>query len=335
MDIHTHIESQEDNQTSIDIIAILQSLWKKKKFIGIVVASATVLSIGISLILPQSFKSTAILLPESEKSKLGSLGGLSDLAALAGVNVGGGDGSLTKLYPTIIKSEVILSSVIYKHYQTKEFSQPVNLIQYWEIKDKTPELEYETALKSLKEQLEVSADNKTQVTTLAIETPEPQLSSDIINTVIDELDKYIRTKRTTNAGNQRKFIEGRLEEVKSDLTKSENNLKEFREKNRIVIGSPQLLLEQERLLREAQMNAAIYTELKKQFEIAKIEEVKNIPVINVMDAARPAAKKEKPKRGIIVLSTFFISFIIVCGYIFVKEQYQKLIVEFINKFRKA
>ena len=63
--------------------------------------------------------------------------------------------------------------------------------------------------------------------------------------------------------------------MKQDLTKAENRLKEFREKNRQVL-SPQLLLEQERLIRDVQINATIYTERRKQFELVKIEEVKNI-----------------------------------------------------------
>ena len=38
-------------------------------------------------------------------------------------------------------------------------------------------------------------------------------------------------------------------------------------------------------------------ELKKQYELVKIEEIKNIPIINVMDPATAAARKDKPKRA--------------------------------------
>ena len=121
-------------------------------------------------------------------------------------------------------------------------------------------------------------------------------------------------------------------EVKEDLTKSENVLKEFREKNRQVL-SPQLLLEQERLIRDVQINATIYTELRKQFELVKIEEVKNIPVINVMDSARAPAKKDKPKRAIIVLSVFFLSFFGVVGYTGLQHLYGVQILTIVKKLR--
>jgi hypothetical protein len=57
----------------------------------------------------------------------------------------------------------------------------------------------------------------------------------------------------------------------------------------MVSGSPQLMLEQERRIREGQMNTTLHTELKKQYKLAKIEEIRNIPIINVMDAVRPVA----------------------------------------------
>ena len=120
--------------------------------------------------------------------------------------------------------------------------------------------------------------------------------------------------------------------MKQDLTKAENRLKEFREKNRQVL-SPQILLEQERLIRDVQINASIYTELRKQYEIVKIEEVKNIPVINVLDSARTPAKKNKPNRIMLVLSTIFISIVGSMGYILMRHRFEKQISELIVKLQ--
>jgi uncharacterized protein involved in exopolysaccharide biosynthesis len=309
-------------ESSIHWIEILSVLWNSKKLIAYVTGSVTVIAVIVSLLLPEYYRSTATLLPETEKGKLSALGGISDLAALAGVSVGG-EVSLAKLYPTIIKSEAVLQNVIYARYQTRKFNKPVNLVEFWEIEGKTREQEYEAALKTLRDELEVSLDNRTNVVTISILTREPQLSADIVNNVTKELDRFIRTKRTTNASEQRKWIEDRLVEVKADLEKSENRLKEFREKNRRVADSPQLLLEQERLIREVTINSTIYTELKKQQEIVKIEEIKNIPIINVMDDGRAAARKEKPKRATIVLVSVFLSVAASMVYVIAVHRYDE------------
>jgi len=324
------IEEHEALQSAVrprtELIEILSVLWNSKKMIFYVVGTTTVLSIVISLILPEYYRSTASLLPETEKGKIASLGGLSDLAALAGVNVGG-ESSLAKLYPTIIKSEAVLRNVIYAKYKTEELRDSVNLVEFWEISQNTREREYELALRGLREELEVSLDNKTNVVTISLETREAQLSADILNKVLRELDGFIRTKRTTSASEQRRWVEERLKEVKVDLEKSENRLKDFREKNRRITDSPQLLLEQGRLMREVEINSTLYTELTKQHEIAKIEEIKNIPIISIMDAARPAARKDRPRRSVIVLTTFITSLLGAGFIIFVLQRYEEVLMQ--------
>ena len=318
-------------QSSFNYEELFSILWGSRKLIGIITASVTVAAIIISLLLPKYYRSTVIILPETNPSKLA---GLSNLASLAGVNVGG-EVSLSKLYPTIVTSEAVLKNVIYQKYRTMSFPDSADLLKIWDIDDKDPQLAYEAMLNSLRGGLEVSLDNKTNVLSISLLTKEPQLSADIVNKITSELDVFVQTKRTTSASEQRKWIEGRLKEVKGDLEKSENALKDFRENNRKVSDSPQLLLEQERFIREVQINSTLYTELKRQYELAKIEEIKNIPIVNIMDAGRPAAKKEKPQRSIIVLASFFLSFIIAFGYVFVDHQYKQKIVEFAERLRKA
>ncbi len=310
----------------IDWSEVFSVIWQSKRSIGYVVGGVTLLALVISLILPGSYKSTTILLPDTERGKMAAFGGLSDLASLAGVNTG--EVSLAKLYPTIINSEAVLKNVIYAEYQTKAFVEQVDLIKCWGIEGKTPEGKYEAALGALRGQIGVTIDVKTNVVTISIETGEPQLSADVVNNVTAALDNFIRTKKNTSAGEQRRFIEGRLVEVKSDLEKAENALKDFREKNRQISGSPQLLLEQERLIRDVQINTTIYTELKKQYEIVKIEEIKNIPIINVMDPARAAANREKPQRRKIVLVSFFLSVVLATGYVVAVDRYKKPIRNF-------
>jgi uncharacterized protein involved in exopolysaccharide biosynthesis len=306
----------------IDWMSISSIIWNSRKFIAIVTGTVTVLATLIALfVLTEYFRSTAILLPDTDKTKFASGGGgLSDLAAMAGVNVGG-EVSVVRLYPTILKSESVLKTVIYTKYQTKEYPDSVNLIQYWKIKEKNPDRDYEVALLTLRKLLDIAMDAKTAVLTMSIETEEPQLSADILNTTIRASDKFIRTKRNTNALEQRKWIEARLVEVKEDLSKAENTLKDFREKNRVVSGSPQLLLDQERLIREVQINSTMYAELKKQYELVKIEEIRTTPIINVLDYGRAAARKERPQRSIIVLISMMLALVGSSGYRIVEQLY--------------
>jgi uncharacterized protein involved in exopolysaccharide biosynthesis len=325
-------QNNNDANKSLSVFDIILLFWQRILFIIKVTGGITLLSVVISLLMPNYYKSTATLLP-SNTASLGRFSGFSELASLAGVDVGGGDDQ-EKLYPLIIMSEAILKNVVYSTYHPTP-SISVNLIKFWEIEEKTAELEYETALKRLREDLNVSLDLRANTISISIETTEPQVSAEILNNILSELDLFMKTKKVTNASEQRKWVGNRLIEVEQDLKKSEDILKNFRENNRMISMSPDLVLREGRLRRDVEINQALYIELKKQFELARIEEVRTTPIINVLDKARAAAKKERPKRSLIVLFFFSVGFLVSVSYItlshFYREQFKRIFRIFRNR----
>ena len=66
------------------------------------------------------------------------------------------------------------------------------------------------------------------------------------------------------------------------LDLSEKKLKDFNEQNRLI-SSPSLQLEQERLLRDTEIQGGIYLTLKQQLELAKIEEIQESSIFQILD----------------------------------------------------
>ncbi len=316
----------EQTERKIDYLELISILWRNKKLIILVTLITTAVFVGLTFLITPTFLSSAVILPDMGKDKLGPLG---DLASLAGINISG-EVIMVKLYPDIIRSEVVLTPVIEKKYKSKFYEQPVNLIEFFEIEEETPRRTKEVILEKLRKMLDINMSPKTGLLTYSIETKDAQVSADILNTITTELNNFLLTKRTTNAGEQRKWIEQRLKEAKADLAKAENVLKEFREKNRRVIDSPQLLLEQERLIRDVTIQTAVYSTLVQQYEMAKIEELKHVPIINVLDEAKPAGKKNNPKRRLIVTIGFILSFIGAVGYVIVKNKYSSEVEKYLK-----
>jgi len=123
-----------------------------------------------------------------------------------------------------------------------------------------------------------------------------QLSADVTNRIAEALDNFIRTKRKSYSSEQRQYIEKRLGQVKDSLNYAENRLMSFKEKNRTISQSPALILEQTSLSRGGELLNAVYLELSKQLELAKIDEVKDTPVINLQEAAKDTVIKTWQKR---------------------------------------
>lgn len=294
-------------------IKILIANWKKLLIINGIVA--VVAAAFLLLFVKNYYDSTITIMPDygSSSSMLGSLGGL---AAMAGFSVG--EATPTEIYNNLIYSETVLRPVIYAKYHTEEFERPVNLIEYFEIVPKTVS---ENAPKELQERdkflqmveefnkglLKSSVDRLTTIMTASIRTNEPALSSEIINNLAESLDDYVRTKRKSNAKEQRIYVEERVKQVKDSLTLVENQLKAFREQNRIVAQSPQLLLEQGRLQRTLEIQQTIFIELTKQLELIKLEEIKDSPIINIKEEAGIPIVKAGPRRSVYLIIIMLIS----------------------------
>ncbi len=287
------------------------------------------MTLGINLLLPNYYRATATLLPETEKSKLSALGQFGDIAQLAGVNIPGSE--IARLYPTIISSETILRSVIEQKYKSERYSDSVNLVQYFGYSEESAELEMAKALKKLRSLLNSSFDSKTSVVTISLEMKEPRLAADVLNSIVAGLDGFMRSKRITSAFEQVNWIDMRLKQVQQELRSAEETLKDFRERNRRVADSPDLLLQQQRMMRNVEVSSTVFVELKKQYELAKLEEIKNITIVNVLDPARPPVKKDSPQRTANTAIMFVVALVTFSVFFAAGPKYGSRLREFVEK----
>jgi len=82
---------------------------------------------------------------------------------------------------------------------------------------------------------------------------------------------------------------------------------------------PSAGLEYVRAYREFKYREGVFELLSKEFEIAKIDEAKSAPIIQVMDPAIPPEAKSKPKRAVIVIVVTFIGFFVAIVLAFLME----------------
>ncbi|MBI4530203.1 MAG: hypothetical protein HY709_01670 [Candidatus Latescibacteria bacterium] len=230
---------------------------------------------------------------------LGSLAGLTGLSGLGGL-AGGVEGS-SQLFPDILKSRSLLARVVQRSFATTTRPDSAMLIEIFGVRRKDEVGRLEVAVRILRERLRVMTDPRTGIVTVSVDAVEPQLAADLANAVIEELKAYNQNVRISRAKENRIFIEKRLAETDSALKAAEETMKIFRERNRMIDFSPELQLIQGRLTREVAIQQGLFTTLKQQFELARIEEIKETPVVNVLDTAIPPFIRTRPKRTQTVL----------------------------------
>jgi len=312
----------------IDLRALFQVLWNDRKRIIQITAVVTLMGVFYALLATPLYKSTITMYPSGQESG-GQLSQLQGMASTFGFDVGGGDPSFH--IPDIVESRRLKTELIYHKWNSKEFDKPVNLIHYWEIPaagislnlinwiqtvfasdtdsgDRT--LKWETsALEKLDDRIYVN-EGKSGLITVEILMEESEIAAEMANTIYPAIVDFTIEAHSKQARLNREFIEGRQIEVKEQLTEIEDALKVFRERNRSIMESPQLQLEMERLLREVEIQTQVYITLQQQYELARIEEVKETPSVVILDEGKAAVEKEKPKRKLIVIIAIFLGVIL-------------------------
>jgi len=129
------------------------------------------------------------------------------------------------------------------------------------------------------------------------------------NTFIEELDKLMHTLSLTDASHRRLFFEQQLKGAKDKLTDAEA----------LLDRTPNTSLQYLDALRNMKYREATYEILAKQFEMAKLDEAKDYPLIQVLDKATVPEKKSKPHRVLIVILATIAAVFLVAAFVLMRE----------------
>lgn len=305
----------------IDFSAIFKILFSSKKHIAGI--TALFLFIGIVSFFRSTplFKSTMTM--HSYSNKANSFSQIGGMANMLGIDIADNSPDINML--DFLHSRFLKENLIETKWKIK--NENFDLIEYWGINqdqniiynpvkliksillnnEKLDSLQIwqDVAINLLSERIFVK-ESKTGLVKIDVFMEDAQLAADISNKIYELLDMYTSRINNESATRNRKFIESRKEEINIELLSAEKELKEFRENNRSLASSPQLQLELERLLRKLEIKKQTFITLQQQYELARIEEIKEIPSVLVLDAGKSAIYKDSP---ILINYVVFSSFI--------------------------
>jgi uncharacterized protein involved in exopolysaccharide biosynthesis len=78
------------------------------------------------------------------------------------------------------------------------------------------------------------------------------------------------------------------------------------------------------LYRQTKIQETVYELLTQQYELAKVQEAKEVPSVKVLDAAVVPTKKSFPPRGLLTVAGAVSAFLAACAWILLREAWQKI-----------
>ena len=214
---HCRSENNSLETDEINLLDVLLVLLKYKKMILVICVVTFIGMCGITLRMPNVYTATTRIFPPQE-NKAGlsaSLGGMSDLAALAGISVGSSTG---ELFVGMLKSRTVADTII------DEFK----LMEVYKIKNRVE------TYSALNGHIDITLGRDDGIISISVEDKDPKLSAAIANRYVDELKRLNVRLNLNAAGRERVFLEKRLTLAKQELVHAEEELKVFQEVNKAI-----------------------------------------------------------------------------------------------------
>ncbi len=277
---------------------------------------------AISFLVPNRYTATASILPTINGGSYSSLLSMAEnIPGLDLTSISPSEKSPSTLYPEILSSRMIAQEVL-EHpyiYNDKGKWRTQNLYQYLKINNP------DKAIRALARIVGLSADRKTGVLKIDVTTTNPQLSALVANYYLECLDNFNQNQRKTSAGQNRQFIEKRLLEAKTQLSEAEESLKNLRKHNLNYYNTtdPELAMLNNQLQREVEVKSQVYLTLCQQYELASIQEKKEIPVIQILDTAQPPSVKSGPSRAKTAIIGFLLGAVAALFYLIIDTRNPK------------
>lgn len=279
---------EELDEEEINLLDYIRVIFKYRRMILWICGIAIVTTVIISLLLPEIYSATTTIVPPTEILQKG--------AGLAGV-LGGGESSISlmigeaidvknivNMYVGILESRVVADAIIDRF----------DLLQIYDVKERFD------ARKKLRKNATITASRE-NIVRITVKDRDPNRAAAMANAYVEELDRQNKRLSTGQATSKTIFLENRLKEIEEKLSKKENILS-----------------------REARIQEMLFELLTREYEIAKIEEAKSMPTIQVLD--RAIVPEVRLPRGTVkkTLLAGVVSFMLAVFAAFAREYFAKV-----------
>lgn len=348
------MENQDVND-KIDILKIINTLWKKKIYFFLTCSIGFIIGIIVSFSIPKTYKSEVTLAPEISSSS-GLSGNLSDIASMVGVDLGksGGasvDAIYPEIYPEVISSTPFIINLFDVKISTKDKSlNNIRLYDYLKSYQKAPwwsgvfawigkvfkkEEEQKDAtsstlnprelnkeqngiLAAIKSSLSCTVDKKTSIISISTTTQDPLVSAILADTIQERLQKYIIAYRTKKARNDLNYVENTYKRAKTDYEKARKKYGEFGDANQ-DLTQQSVITERDELENDMQLKYNLLTQTFQQVQMAKDRLRERTPAFTQIQPSTVPLKKDGPKRMTITFVFTFLAFVLTTIVILFKD----------------
>ena len=182
--------------------------------------------------------------------------------------------------------------------------------------------EEEAMIKVIGANVSLAVDKKEGYLTLTVNGSEPLQTAELAIAAQTLLQREVTRFRTEKAEDQLKYVEARFKEIKAENENYQTQLATIRDRSKNMPTS-RALIEQERIQAKYAVSSAIYSEMAKQLEQAKMQVKRDTPMLTIIKPVTVPRQASNSRAKTLIIWTF-LGFVLGCGIVLGKEYVPKV-----------
>lgn len=280
-----------DGRAPSSLRALLEHVLLHRRLIGYTTIAVLAAAVVPAVTRARTYTAGAAFMSPARPTQAG----LNALVAQLGIGTAEVASESPQFYVDFISLQSTLRALVDSSYPASRGRRYRNLVEYFGASGPTYAVQRDRAVAKLRRRLEASADVKTGVVSVIATTHDPELSRALAERTIALVSDFNLQHRKSQAAAERDFVKDRLADALGELHAAEDRQEEFLQQN-AVVASPRLRLEMDRLSQDVGTRRAVYTTLSQAYEQARIDAVRDTPLISVVEP--PVVPAEPDSRGL-------------------------------------
>lgn len=299
--------------------------WTRRTAVAITLVLSAAVGVGLAYILPTRFEASVSLSPAPDNgSRLQFGGALASLGGQLGLDLGGSRTQL-RFYPKLLTSYWFLSTLARREVRPNQTLFEV-------LQDRAPDTAatdfmrlQDGAVAKLRQLVGVDLDERANVFTLSIRLPTREAALAAATNAVALITEFNTHVRRLQASDNRRFVEQRVDSAHTELNAAEETEADFLLRNKSYEQSPTLTLEYQRLQRHVALLQDVYVTLSRNLEEARIDEVREAPVLTVVDPPHVTWRRAEPDRSRVVLTTVALTAALLALWFFYHQEVSSVV----------
>lgn len=295
------LEGGVSSDEEVTLVNILNIFLRQRWFIlgvGAVIALAGTVRV---LIAPRTYTvESSFILQKRDQTPV------AGIAAQLGMDVSGADASQSPaFYAALIKTPDVLDRLLDTTFTTSSNPKPRSLATIWDISSESAPEQRRAVIERLQKVVSSTVSLKLDLILLSVTTRDRELSRQLADAILRQVNWFNLSTRQSRAAAERQFDERLVAEVGADLRRAEDEAQQFYQGNQQPHMSAALEMEKQRLARRLEILNARYISLVTAYDRARIDEVRDTPVITVIQ--RPRTPVRPDSRNLLRTTSFMLA----------------------------